>query len=449
MHRVLVLGAGLVSRPIIDYFLDVEDVELTVATLFVDDARKLIGDTAGATAVAVDVTDRAQVDRVVCGSDLVVSLVPFHLHAAVARVAVAHGVHVVTTSYVSPEMRELDAAARDAGVLLLNECGLDPGLDHMSAMRVIDRVHDAGGKVLHFESCTGGLPAPEAADNPWCYKFSWSPRGALVASTQAARYLGDGEIREIPGADLFDHAWPYDVHGLGRFEVYPNRDSMPYREIYGIPEVDAMMRGTIRYPGWSRAMKAVADLGLLNMDSRRWPEGATYADLTLASINDPLDDASRGTPRERIAARLGLAVSDDVMERLDWAGLFDPEPLPEHEAAPLDLVAKHFEQRMRYEPGERDMVVMQHDFGILTADGCHERQQSQLIVYGDSAGHTATSRTVSWPAAIAASLVLEGRFNLRGVQIPSRREFYEPILTALEPLGIVFNERLVASDESD
>jgi len=443
-HRVLVLGAGLVSRPIIDYFLEADGIALTVATLYVEDAATLIGDAPDATAAGVDVTDREQVERLIAGCDLVVSLVPFHLHVAVARVAVAHGVHLVTTSYVSPEMRELDDAAQEAGVLLLNECGLDPGLDHMSAMRVIDRVHDDGGKVLNFKSCTGGLPAPDAADNPWRYKFSWSPRGALIASTRAARYLRDGKIREIPGPDLFEHAWPYDVHGLGRFEVYPNRDSLPYRETYGIPGVDAMMRGTIRYPGWARTMKAVADLGLLDTNSRRWPAGTTYADLTLESLED-----SAGSPRERVAARLGLPVSDDVLERLDWAGLFSDEPLGDTEAAPLDLVARHFEQLMRYAPGERDMVVMQHDFGILTADGRHERQQSQLIAYGEVEGFTATSRTVSWPAAIASRLVLEGRIDLRGVQVPNRRELYEPILDELEPLGIVFRERVVEAGESD
>ena len=443
MHKVLVLGAGLVSRPIVRYFLDNDVVELTVATLYAEDAQKLIGERTDARALAVDVTDTAQVETCVESADLVVSLVPFHLHAEVARVAIAKRVNLVTTSYVSPAMRELDAAARDAGVLLLNECGLDPGLDHMSAMRVIDRVHGAGGKVVSFESCTGGLPAPEAADNPWQYKFSWSPRGALVAGTNAARYLSDGVVREVPGPELFDHFWPYEVHGLGRFEVYPNRDSIPYCKTYGLQDVDSMLRGTIRYPGWSRAMKVVADLGLLALEPREWPTGATYADMTIAALGD-----ASGTPRECVARHFDLPDDDNILERLDWAGLFDDEPLGRTHAAPLDLVAKHFEQRMRYAPGERDMVVMQHDFGVVLADGRHERHQSQLIAYGDPGGFSATSRTVSWPAAIAAQLVLEGRLDLTGVQIPIARAIYEPILEGLESMGIVFRERLVSSDET-
>ena len=443
MHKVLVLGAGLVSRPIVRYFLDNDGFDVTVATLYVEDARELIGERTDAVAAAVDVTDLAQLERWVGSADLVVSLVPFHLHAEVAKVAIAKRVNMVTTSYVSPAMRDLDAAARDAGVLLLNECGLDPGLDHMSAMRVIDRVQRDGGKILSFESCTGGLPAPEAADNPWRYKFSWSPRGVLVAGTNAARYLGDGVVREVPGAELFDHFWPYEVHGLGRFEVYPNRDSMPYCEIYGLRDTESMLRGTIRYPGWSRAMKVVADLGLLTLEPRAWPAGATYADMTTIRLGD-----GSGSPRERVARHFELPDDDNILERLSWAGLFDDEPLEQTHAAPIDLVAKHFEQRMRYAPGERDMVVMQHDFGVLLVDGRHERQQSQLIAYGDPAGFTATSRTVSWPAAIASRLVLERRLKLTGVQIPTQREIYEPLLAELESLGIVFRERLVSSDET-
>ncbi|NIM00493.1 MAG: saccharopine dehydrogenase [Acidobacteria bacterium] len=444
MQKVLVLGAGLVSRPIVQYFLDHDGRDLTVATLYVEDAQRLIGDRTDARAVALDVTDAEQVDRQVSAADLVVSLVPFHLHAEVARIAVARGVNLVTTSYVSPAMRELDAAAREAGVLLLNECGLDPGLDHMSAMRVIDRVHADDGKIISFESCTGGLPAPEAADNPWRYKFSWSPRGALVAGTHAARYLGDGIEREVPGPKLFDHAWPYDVHGLGRFEVYPNRDSIPYRDTYGLSDIDSMLRGTIRYPGWSRGMKAVADLGLLELEPREWPSEATYADLTTARLGP-----GAGSPRERVARHLDLDFGDDVLERLAFAGMFDDEPLGRAHAAPLDLVAKHVEQRMRYADGERDMVVMQHDFGIVRADGRHERQQSQLIAYGDPDGSSAISRTVSWPAAIAADLILGGRLPLTGVQIPTNRAIYKPILEGLESMGIVFLERLVSPDKNE
>ncbi len=444
MHKVLVLGAGLVSRPIVHYFLDRAEVDLTVGTLYVEDAQRLIGDRPNARAIAIDVTDASQVEQRVGEVDLVVSLVPFHLHAEVARAAVARRVSLVTTSYVSPAMRELDPEARDAGVLLLNECGLDPGLDHMSAMRVIDRVHDDGGRIVRFESCTGGLPSPEAADNPWRYKFSWSPRGALVAGTQPARYLGDGIERRVDGRVLFDHYWPYDVHGLGRFEVYPNRDSIPYCETYGLRDMDTMVRGTIRYPGWSRGMKAVADLGLLELEPREWPVGSTYADMTVSRL-----PPGPGTPRERVARHLGLDDDDDVLERLAFAGLFDDEPLGQTNAAPLDLVASHFEQRMRYAPGERDMVVMQHDFGIVRSDGRHEHRQSQLIAYGDPDGFTAISRTVSWPAAIAARLILEGRLPLTGVQIPTTRVIYEPILAGLESMGISFRERLVTSDENE
>ncbi len=438
MHKVLVLGAGLVSSPIVRYFLDRPDCALTVATMFQKDAIALIDGHPRGEAVALDVSDHAALSSAISAADLVVSLVPFHLHATVAKVAIEHRVHLVTTSYVSPEMRELDAAAKDAGVLLLNECGLDPGLDHMSAMRLIDQIHAGGGRVIGFESCTGGLPAPDACTNPWNYKFSWSPRGALVAGTYAARFMKGGEIIEIPGADLFANCREYDVDSLGTFECYPNRDSMPYQERYGLDSVQEMLRGTIRYPGWSRTMRRLAARGYFNLEERTFPSEMTYAQLSAELCDVP--HTSGDELRRAVAASMGLSIDDDVLERMSWVGLFSPEPLSESAATTLDQLAILFERRLQYAEGERDMVVMQHRYDVETADGQHEVHHSQLIAYGDTDGTTAISRTVSWPAAIASSLVLDGKLELRGVQIPIKKQIYAPILDQLEPQGIAFRE---------
>ena len=438
MHKVLVLGAGLVSSPIVRYFLDRPDCSLTVATMFRKDAESLIDGHPRGRAVALDVSDGEALASAISVADLVVSLVPFHLHATVAKVAIEHRVHLVTTSYVSPEMRALDDAAKEAGVMLLNECGLDPGLDHMSAMHVIDQVHARGGRVLGFESCTGGLPAPDSCTNPWNYKFSWSPRGALVAGTYAARFMRDGEVVEIPGPELFANQREYEVDTLGTFESYPNRDSLPYQEKYGLNSVRNMLRGTIRYPGWSRTMKKMSDRGYFSLEPREFAAGMTLADLSaeLCGVRPTSGDELRNA----VADSMQLAADDDVLVRMSWAGLFEATPLSESAATTLDQLATVFEHQLQYAPGERDMVVMQHRFDVETAEGEREVHHSQLICYGDRDGTTATSRTVSWPAAIASSLVLDGKLALRGVQIPTKKEIYGPILGQLEPLGIAFRE---------
>jgi len=302
-------------------------------------------------------------------------------------------------------------------------------------MRQIDRIRRAGGVVEGFASSTGGLPAPEAADNPWRYKFSWSPRGALLAGTQSARYLRRGRVHHVPGADLFSHFWPYEVEQVGRLEMYPNRDSLRYVQLYGLDDVEKFIRGTIRYPGWCETMRAVAEIGLLDVDERRWPPRTSYADM-LSELLPP----SPGSLRGRLALRLGLPEAHDIIRRFEWSGLLSDEHLPETAASPLDAVAALFERRMAYRPGERDMVVMRHEIDVRWADDSRERMISLLVAFGDPQGDSATARTVSLPAAIASRSILEGGLGLVGVQVPTMAEVYEPILAELERLGIRFRE---------
>ena len=431
---VLILGAGLVSRPIVRFFLEDDGFQLTLASLAIDDARALVADHPRGQCHEVDVTDPSQLEPLVQASDLVISLVPYAFHVVVARCAIRHRVNMVTTSYVFPEMRALDAEAREAGITILNEVGLDPGLDHMSAMCVIDRVRAAGGEVVGFKSACGGLPAPEAADNPWKYKFSWSPRGALLAGRLSARYLENGRVVNIPGESLFGHRWPYRVEEVGDFEMYPNRDSLRYIEAYDIHQVETMLRATIRYPGWSETMKAVADLGLLDVDSRRWPRGTTYAGFLSTFLPE-----GPQSPRERLAAHLDLPERHPIVERFEWAGLFADETLHTTEAAPLDILATRFEERMKYADRERDMVLLRHELRVRYPNRPDEREISLLVAYGEPGGDSATSRTVSLPAAVAGKLLLEGRMQ-PGVQIPTVRAIYEPILAGLRQMGIEFRE---------
>jgi saccharopine dehydrogenase-like NADP-dependent oxidoreductase len=437
MRRLLILGAGLVSRPIIRDFLDRGGYEVTVATLVEEHARALIAGHPAGRAVAVDADDDRALDRLVGQADLVVSLLPFAYHPQVARSAIRHRISMVTTSYISREMEFLHDEAREAGVMILNEIGLDPGIDHISSLRTIDEIRDSGGRLDSFSSCTGGLPSPEAADNPWRYKFSWSPRGALLAGRNDARYLKDGRVIEIRGPDLFDHYWPYPVETLGDFEVYPNRDSLRYVELYGLEGIGGMLRGTIRYPGWSRTMKVLADLGMFAVAPRDWPADATYASVTEAGIGPGSDS---GALRQRLARRFGLTDDDDVLVRIAWAGLLDGDRLPNRHLSPLDALAHRLQERMAYSPGERDMVVMRHRFEASWPDGRREARISLLVTYGEPHGDSATSRTVSLPAAAAVRSILEERLVFPGVRLPLDRRLYLPILAELERAGIAFRE---------
>ncbi len=436
MKKALVLGAGLVARPLVSYLLAQPDFFVTVADMEAGRAARLIGDHPRGAAEVLDIADRAALGAAIGRADLVVSLVPYTFHPVVAELAVEQGRSVVTASYVSPAMRALDARAKERGVVLLNELGLDPGIDHMEAMRVIHEVHDAGGQVAAFTSWCGGLPAPEANTNPFGYKFSWSPRGVLLASKNSAKFLKDGRVVTIPAADLFARPETIGVPGLGEFEGYPNRDSVAYRDTYGIPEAQTVFRGTLRYPGWCETLRKMVEIGLLD-DAAKDRSGLTWSGL----MRELSHAGPGGEPKAAVASRLGLDVGSAVLSRLEWLGLFAEAPLPAPRSSALDNLTALMMDRLRYEEGERDMVVLQHEFLVRTETGGIERIVSTLVDYGLPRGDSAMSRTVGLPAAIGARLILEGRIALKGVQVPVVPEIYGPILEELEPLGIRFEEK--------
>lgn len=437
-HKVLVLGAGLVARPLIRYLLS-KGFELTVADKATDRAREYIDNHPNARTAALDLGDAAGLDALVAQHDLVVSMVPYIYHSMIARRCLAHRKHLVTASYVSNEMRELGSEAKKLDLVFLNELGLDPGIDHLSAMRVIRSVHARGGKVLGFRSFCGGLPAPEANDNPWNYKFSWSPRGVLLAGRNPARFLMDGKVVEIEAQDLFLNFWPMDVPGVGALEAYPNRNSLQYAELYGLPHAKTMLRGTFRYPGWCRMMKSLVDLGWISLDPP--PGGAvSLGNVTAFLLHKPT--LTGAALREEAAKRIGLPVDHDALERLEWAGLFGNQPAPVAETV-LDTLSPVLESKLVYKKGERDMNVMVHYFDIEEADGSVRQLQSSLVDFGVPNGDTSMARTVSLPAALGAELILEGKIAERGVVIPLSAEFGEPILDSLEEMGIRFVESWV------
>ena len=437
MKNVLVLGAGLVAKPLVRYLLEQPGYSVTVASRTVSKGTAMIGDQPNGRAVAFDITKDAEaLGSLVAEADLAISLLPYIYHVQVAEECVKHGCHLVTTSYVKDEMRALDDAAKEAGIILLNEIGLDPGIDHMSAKIIIDRAHADGGKVLSFRSYCGGLPAPEANTNPYGYKFSWSPRGVLLAGRNDALYLENGEEVDVPNSKLFATHYPVSVEGLGNLDTYPNRDSTPYVEIYDIPETQTMYRGTLRYPGWCDTWQKIVELGLLDLAERDDLSGMTYAQL-IASMIGLQDTTDLET---ELATHLGIETNSGVMERFKWLGLLDDKPIP---TAPtvLDAVADLMQEKLQYSELERDMIVLLHDFVIEYPDR-KEHVTSTLIDFGVPGSDTSMARTVGLPAAIATKLVLDGKINLTGVHVPVLPEIYEPVLDELAQLGIEMKEQI-------
>ena len=434
MKKIVVFGAGLVAAPLVEYLLKQQDFHVTVATRTVSKAEKLVAGRSNGTAVSVTIDQEEKVRELISNNDLAVSLLPYTHHVTLAKMCLEMKKHLVTTSYVSDAMQALDKEAKDAGVLLLNECGLDPGIDHMSAMKIIHEVQEKGGKIASFTSFCGGLPAPDDNDNPFGYKFSWSPKGVLLAGTNNAHYKMDGEEVTIPSKELFASYRMMHVKGLGDFEGYPNRDSVPYKDIYGISDTDTILRGTFRYPGWCPTLKAVGDLGLLQKEDLAGFHGETYADLMMHLVN-----GKDGDVKAEVMSKLGMTADDKPIQNFDWLGLFSDEPLPEGVGAPIDMLCHIMEEKMQYGPGEKDMIALQHNF-IADYGDRKEHIISTLIDYGIPGGYSAMARTVGLPAAIASKMILHGEINETGVHIPIKPGIYNPILGELEKEKIKFEE---------
>jgi len=456
-RSILVLGAGFVSAPLVEYLLRRPENALIVASLErseVEAMAKRYGPSVRPEVLNITSDEegaRAQREALVQEADVIVSLVPASLHVGIARLAIQHCKHMVTASYVSEEMQSLDAEASAAGVLIINEVGLDPGIDHMSAMKMIDAATAGGkGRVVGFSSLCGGLPAPEAAgSSPLGYKFSWSPKGVLLAARNAARWKQEGRLHEVQGDDLLAHAKPMTLNNAFAFDVLPNRDSTAFARLYGLADAPTFFRGTLRYQGFCERMLALARLGLLETGPKPELKAMVGERPPLRTWLARLIGASPGNGaaalREAVKASLGEDCAQLGLGFVEWLGLLGDEPLPANTPAdaPLDVVAQLLQrQEMAYQPGERDMVAMRHELTVERANGALEKCISTLVEYGEPRGHTAMARTVGLTAAICAQLVLDSpqRFGA-GVQRPLRAEWYEPVLRSLEAEGIAMEER--------
>jgi saccharopine dehydrogenase (NADP+, L-glutamate forming)/spermidine synthase len=437
-----VLGAGLVSRPLVQYLLNQNDYHVTVASRTVSKAEALIDGHERGTALPLNVENHAELEKLVSEHDLSISLLPYLFHVTVAKLCLKYKKHLVTTSYVSDDMKALDAEAKELGLTFLNEIGLDPGIDHMSAMKIIHAIQRKGGRITGFFSYCGGLPAPEANTNPWGYKFSWSPRGVVLAGRNNARYLKDGKEVEIPGPELFANHWLVSIQGYGELEAYPNRDSIPYIDIYELNHVEDMLRGTLRNLAWSFTMKKLAELNYFDLEEMDM-EGMTYADL-MRRLIDASKDANLP---EAVAAFLEVHERSETLMRFEWLGLLSDDPILTGGAdklSPLDALANKMQEKLVLGDQDRDFCVMQHEFIAEYDSGRKTKTYSTLLQYGIPDGDSSMARTVSLPAAIGARMILEGKITDRGVLIPVQPSIYEPVLNELEVgAGIVFSEKTV------
>jgi len=436
--KILVFGAGLVSRPGVRYLLSNKNLIVTVASRTVSKAEKLVEGFDNGIAKQILVENAAAVEELIKENDIIISLLPWVHHLKVANLCLKHNKHMATTSYVSEGMQKLDEEAKSKGLLFLNEIGVDPGIDHMSAMKIIDEVHDEGGKIVHFYSYCGGLPAPQHNDNPYGYKFSWSPKGVVLASGNPAKYLENGKLVEIVGKDLFLNKRLDEIEDLGTFEVYPNRDSMPYQDLYGLQEAQTVMRGTYRNVGWCDTLKKIVDLGLIDETPKDNLKGITYkqmmADLVGASEGEDV--------AAKTAATVGLSKDDEVIGRLEWLGLFSDEPVPDYDNY-LDILSERLQEKLYYKEGEVDMLILRHKFIVENKDKSRDMITSTMVDYGIPNGDSSMARTVSLPLAIGVKLMAEGKIDLTGVHIPKIKEIYDPVLAELEKLNIKMVEKRV------
>jgi saccharopine dehydrogenase (NADP+, L-glutamate forming) len=438
MKKILVLGAGLVSRPGVNYLLEQKSLSVTVASRTVSKAEKLVRGHANGKAAAVDVENDEALAALIREHDIVISLLPWIHHVKVATMCLEHGKNMVTTSYVSEGMKKLAKPVLEKGLIFLNEIGVDPGIDHMSAMKIIHAVEAEGGKVLHFYSYCGGLPAPENNDNPFGYKFSWSPRGVVLASRNSARFLENGKIVEIEGKNLFLNPKVEEIEGLGTFEVYPNRDSVPYKEMYGLQDALTVIRGTYRNLGWCETLKKIVDLGLVDETPRPGLKGITYKKMTADLVGAPADQRLK----EATAKKLGIPAASAIIQRLEWLGLFSDETVPDV-GNYLDILSERMQQKLFFKEGEKDLLVLRHRFIVENKDKTQDLITSTLIDYGIPFGDSSMARTVSLPMAIGTRLIAEGRIAMKGVLTPVHPQIYNPVLAELETLDIKMVEKRI------
>ena len=443
MKKIVIFGAGRSSTSLIEYLLSIaEEQNLLITLLDYNEelAKSKINNHKFGEAHFIDANNPNERLKFIKESQLVISMLPAHMHLGIVKDAIHEKVHVITPSYVTEEIRSLNADAQNNDVLILNEMGLDPGIDHMSAKKIIDEIEDNGGKLTGFESFTGGLVAPESDDNPWNYKFTWNPRNVVLAGQGgAAKFIQEGKYKYIPYNKLFRRTEIIEIEGYGKFEGYANRDSLRYRSVYGLNEIPTMYRGTLRKIGFCRAWNVFVQLGLTD-DSYviEGSENMTNRDF----INSFLAYNPHDSVELKLRHYLGIEQDDYIWEKLVWLGLFEDKKIGLKNATPAQILQKILQNKWSLREEDKDMIVMWHKFNF-SQKGVDKEIRSHMVYIGKDSKFTAMSDTVGLPLGIAAKLLLSGKIKGRGVKLPIEREIYLPVLSELEQLGITFEEKEV------
>ena len=442
MNNILIIGAGRSANALINYVLEQAKTYNWFVTVADADhelaARKVAGhpNGRGTWLDATKVNDRREL---IARADVVVSLLPAHLHLELAHDCLKLKKHLITASYISKQLYALGDEARERALIFMGEMGLDPGIDHMSGKQKIDEIKAKGGRLKSFKSYTGGLVAPENDDNPWHYKFSWNPRNVVLAGQGTAQYLEDGKLKYVPYNRIFSQATPVIIPGVeGEYEMYVNRDSLLYRDLYDLGPINNLIRGTLRYKGFSKAWDALVKLGLTDgsfpiFDS----EEITYHELMDSYVSN---NAVGSSVKEKVAHMIGEAVDSDVMKKLEWLGLFSKKKIRMKSATPALILENLLLEKWKLKDNEKDMVIMQHEFEY-EINRQNRRLTSTLVMRGTDGNNTAMSRLVGLPIGIFVKQVMLGKINSIGVNIPVNKEVYEPVLEELKEYGVVFTEK--------
>ncbi len=447
MQTVLILGAGLSSTSLIKYFLDhsKDQWKIRVGDINLENALDRVNGHVNGEAFRFDVHVPDQRRKEIEKASIVISMLPARMHHLVAECCVELAKNMVTASYLSPAIKALDSEARKKGIVLMNECGVDPGIDHMSAMQMIHKIREEGSELKAFESSTGGLVAPGFEDNPWKYKFTWNPRNVVLAGHDGARFLHNGKFKYIPYHKVFRRIETIQVPELGEFEVYGNRDSLTYRETYGLHNLETMFRGTIRRPGFCEAWDTFVQLGATDdtyiMEDTKEMSYRDFINSFMAyRVDIPVD--------QKLLKYLGLNKDSDMMERLRWLGIFDDTKIGVGGLSPAKVLQKILEEKWQLAATDKDMIVMQHQFDF-EKDGMRRKRYSTMVCIGEDTLHTAMSLTVGLPLAMIARRILEGQYKKIGVQLPIQPEIYNPVLEELKEYGIGFVENEVSVSGTD
>ena len=442
MNNILIIGAGRSANALINYVLEQAKTYnwfVTVADADHELAARKVNNHPNGRSTWLDATKVNDRRELIARADVVVSLLPAHLHLELAHDCLKLKKHLITASYISKQLYALGDEARERALIFMGEMGLDPGIDHMSGKQKIDEIKAKGGRLKSFKSYTGGLVAPENDDNPWHYKFSWNPRNVVLAGQGTAQYLEDGKLKYVPYNRIFSQATPVTIPGVeGEYEMYVNRDSLLYRDLYDLGPINNLIRGTIRYKGFSKAWDALVKLGLTDgsfpiFDS----EEITYHELMDSYVSN---NAVGSSVKEKVAYMIGEAIDSDVMKKLEWLGLFSKKKIRMKSATPALILENLLLEKWKLKDNEKDMVIMQHEFEY-EINRQNRRLTSTLVMRGTDGNNTAMSRLVGLPIGIFVKQVMLGKINSIGVNIPVIKEVYEPVLEELKEYGVIFTEK--------